>query len=448
MDRRQVIQAFGAVGIYAATRRAGAQAVDPLSLPLATSSTPLLSYIGRFNGPSDQSFQYGGGSLGVVNSSPGVLGQLCANGLQQGNNCFGIMNIPAPTGSGGTTYAGSETATTVIPGTTQIPCGSLGNSSNATVVTGGTIYGGKSYVTVAVNYDATGTQDAWLVVGNPNLTGFGTPCGAQGSAGTHYSRMFSQGLALVPTLWQPLLGGPLAIVGGIGGLSVISNQSCGYAYATFNPANVVSGQPVAIREWLTYPYTNTGNTQQVSKLWGLYPSSQSNWGGQVGDNLVCPYAPPVGTGFIVPGTRTLLFVQCAAYGPASAPHSSPCDSGASGGNDTPISPDTQPYRRLQLVAYDLASVISLRNSGASIDAAKPYAWWPFPNAASIFGSGCYIAGGWAYKTFAAYDIYNQRLYLSMGWPGVNGTVYVFKVGGSDPGGSAQVPDPPTNLQVI
>jgi hypothetical protein len=452
MNRRQALQAFAAVATYSAMRRSGAQTVNPLSLPLATSSTPLFTYIGHFNGPSDQSFQYGGGGLGVSNSSPGVLGQLCATGIQQGNNCVGIMNIPAPTGSGGAQYTGGETATTVVPGTTAIPTGSLGNPYNESISVAGLLYGGKSYVTAAVNYDATGTQNAWLLVGNTNLTGFGAPCGARGSAGTSYSRMFSQGLAIVPSLWQPLLGGPLAIVGGIGGLSVISNQDCGFHFSTFNPANVVSGQSVPITQWLTYPYfNNTSNDQQVSKLWGLYPSSQANWGGQVGDNLVCPYAQPVGTGFIVPGTRTLLFVQAAAYGPPGAPHSSPCDGGASGSNDTPIAPDTQPYRRIQLVAYDLASVISLRNSGSAIDAAKPYAWWPFPNATSIFGGGCYTASGFGYKSWASYDIYNQRLYVSMGWPGMNGRVHVFNVaavgGSSGTSSPTLTPNPPTNVQV-
>jgi hypothetical protein len=451
INRRQAIQSFAAAAAYVATRRVSAQSASPLSLPLVTASTALFTYLGKFNGPSDGSFQYGGGALSVANSSPGVLGQLYCGGLQQGNNDLGLMNIPTPTGSGGT-YKGSETATTAVSGTTGVNLGSLGGSSQ-TFLTGSLAYNGKLYCTGAVAYDATGSQNAFMVVGNTNVSGFGSACHYAGSSSGVINRMFSNGMGLVPSVWQSTLGGTAFIFGGPGGmsgLSIISQMACGYGFNVFNPANVASGGAVSMVEYLNYPFTSTGNTQQVSVLWGYSPATQSNWGGQVGDNYISVYDNPVACAFIAPNSRSLLFIHAHSYGPAGNRGSSPCDpnGNASGSNESPIAPDTQPYRRVQVSAYDLAALVSNKQSGGAVSAPRPYAWWTFPNWQSLFGT-C-PAEGLPGNAWGAFDVYNSLLYLSdAGFGGTNGTIQVFSVagGGSSPPTATPTPNAPANLSV-
>lgn len=404
---------------------------SPLSLPLVQSSTPLFTYMGSFNAPSSGTFQYGGGALSVGGNSVGVRGNLYANGIQQGNNDLGKMTIPAPTGTGGT-YTGSETASQLTSGTTSVPLGALGGSSN-TCVTGTLEYNGKLYVTGAIQYDANGDQNKFMVIGTTSVSGFGAACSASGTSGS-INRMFSNGMGLVPSAWQSILGGPAYVFGGPGGgsaLSINSQLACGYGFSTFDPATVTSGGTVNLKEWINYPYNNF-NGRFCSVLSGFFQTTKANWP-TWGDDLITQYDAPVGCAFIAPGSRSLVFLHHHVYGPTeTSAGSDPCNSGASGSWCTPIAPDTQAYRRIQVVVYDLAAVLTANPNGTSASAPRPYAWWEFPNWKTLWGAGdsCGInfdCTGRESQSWATFDIYNNLLYVSMCWPGVNGTVYVFKV---------------------
>ena len=443
VNRRQVLQSCAAMGAWAVTRHGSAQSVDPRTLPLVTATTPLFTYLGSFQGPSDGSFQYGGGAVSVAGSSPGVLGNLYCSGIQQDNNCAGAMTIPAPTGTGGT-YVGTETATTIVKGTTSVPI-TLGQSNGGwPVVTGTLVYNNRLFVTSGVNYDTGGNIQVCMVVGNPNFTGFGAGCPVNSPSGANME-CFSCGLGFIPPIWQPYLNNHTAFFcGGRGGLSAVWYQTCGFGFSTFDPATVVSGSPVSISEWLQYPFVTStnGNADDVSVLWGYSPTTQSNWGTNVGDNYIALYDGPMGTCFIPPGSRSLLFVNCHAFGPAGSPfNSTSCNPNASGNNDQPVSPDTQPYRRVQITAYDLAAVIANKTSTGNPSAPRPYAFWTLPNWRTLLGN-CPINEGYGACAFTGFDTQNNLLYLSAGFGGTNGTIYVFQVGSAGP-----VPNPPASFTV-
>lgn len=450
VNRRQAIQGFAAAAAYAATRRARAQTSNPLSLPLVTSSTPLFTYLGFFNLPSDGTFSYGAGALSVSGSSSSSLGNLYANAYLSGIGAgvLGQMSIPSPTGSGGA-YAGTESAKTLMA-PVNVPFAGAAPGSGGTVTTGSLAYGGKLYATVAYVYDASGAQRAFLVPMNTDMTGQGAPCSANGDAGS-INRMFSNSIGIVPDVWQPYVGGPAFIAGGPGGmmgLSINSQLANGYGFSTFDPTKVVAGQPVALREWINYPYNEEGRYGDgcVSALWLAGPIQRSNWSGY-GNNYVVAYDRPIGCAFIPDGSRSLIFIHWHSYGPHSGAASSPCNANASGSNETPIAPDTQPYIRMQAVAYDLAAVIQNRNGGGATTAVLPYAWWEFPNWNSIIGqaSTCPINGGWQNNAWAAYDPVprpdgSHRMY----WWDSSNRMHVFAVTGSGP---AVNPNPPGNVLV-
>lgn len=450
INRRQALQGFAAVAAYAAfKRRALAQTVDPTTLPLVTSNTPLFTYLGTFRGPADGAFQYGAGAMSVSGSTSSALGNLYANGLQQGTPNLGLMTIPDPTGANGK-YSGSEVASTLIA-PKQIP--GIGSGS---VTTGSLVYGSQLYVTEGLVYDATGAQNTFLVPMKPDFTSQGAPCSANGNAGS-INRMFSNYMGIVPAIWQPYLGGPAFIAGGPGGeggLSIISQLCCGYGFSTFDPTKVIPGQPIAIREWINWPYDtqSSGNPEHVSALWPAGTFTQSNWtSSNPGNNYISCYDRPIGCAFIPDGSRSLLFVHWHSYGPSGGPHSSPCNTNASGSNETPVAPDTSPYIRMQVVAFDLAEVIKSRNGGGAVTAVLPYAWWEFPNWQSIIGSAssCPIDASWPGNAWAAFDPVarpdgTHRMYWNGNFGGTNGTVYVFSVAGLD---SSTLPNAPGNVSV-
>lgn len=448
-------------GLLSVDNRAVAQTVNPLTLPLVTANTPLFTYLGSFQGPKDVKtsdgsfdFSYSAGAMSVANSTATSLGNLYASGLEQGDvPSLGLMQIPAPTGPNGT-YAGTELASTVFA-PKQIP-----NSVGINVATGSLAYNNKLYVTGALGYnaDSASRQSKFLFPMNTDMTNQGAPCAANGDAGD-INRMFSNYMGLVPAIWQPYLGGPAFIAGGPGGesgLSIISEQCCGYGFSTFNPDSVVAGQPVAIREWINWPYDTqgTGRSNHVSALWPAGVFTQPNWEStNPGNNYVSEYDRPIGCAFIPDGSRSLIFIHWHAYGPQSGAGTSPCSGGASGSYETPLAPDTSPYTRMQVVAFDLAQVINSRNNGGSITAVLPYAWWEFPNWQSIIGksSECPLNGSWQANAWAAYDPVRRsngmhRMYWNADFSSSNGTVYVFDVAGIGP--SSSTPNPPTNFQVV
>lgn len=108
---------------------------------------------------------------------------------------------------------------------------------------------------------------------------------------------------------------------------------------------------------------------------GCSPSVTIN---RMGDNYFSEYDGPLGYAFIVPGSRSLLYISMHQYGPYEA-RGTGCNLNASGTNDAPISPDTAHYRRLQVTAYDLAQLYQAHEGKIPVYSISPYAFWSFPN---------------------------------------------------------------------
>jgi hypothetical protein len=98
----------------------------------------------------------------------------------------------------------------------------------------------------------------------------------------------------------------------------------------------------------------------------------------MGDNYFSEYDGPMGYAFIVPGSRSLLYVSLHEYGP-SGRRGTGCDANASGSNDSPVSPDTENYRRVQITAYDLDQLYDVHEGKLADYEVTPYAFWEFPN---------------------------------------------------------------------
>jgi len=361
---------------------------DPLSLPLVTSSTPLFTYLGSFTGSSD--FDYGAGAMSVNGS------MLYMSGLEQSGASLGSMTIPAIGGTASTIVAPQ----TFTPSGVDRACGSL-------------VYNGKLYITIALSYDV-GPLNVFLVKANTNVTSISSACAADGSAGSA-SRLFSNYMGLVPSIWQSLLGGPAFVAGGPGGmvgLSIISNMCCGFGFSTFDPDTVVGGSPVALTEFLNYPYSDP--VSAGTALW-----SRTTVNSKGGDDYVSVYDGPLGCAFIPEGSRSLLFVSVHCYGPSAARFTSPCDpaGNASGSNETPTGGDAA-YRRVQITAYDLATLVSNKQGGGHVYAPLPYAFWELPSWQSILMPGATGASATCVQTgqlansWMTYDSVNRRLYAS------------------------------------
>jgi hypothetical protein len=98
----------------------------------------------------------------------------------------------------------------------------------------------------------------------------------------------------------------------------------------------------------------------------------------VGDNYFSEYDGPMGYGFIVPGSRSLIFISVHEYGPSAA-RGTGCYPNASGANDTAVGGDTENYVRVQVTAYDLSELYAAHQGKIPVYSITPYAFWSFPN---------------------------------------------------------------------
>ena len=98
----------------------------------------------------------------------------------------------------------------------------------------------------------------------------------------------------------------------------------------------------------------------------------------MGDNYFSEYDGPVGYGFIVPGSRSLIYISSHEYGPDQV-RGGGCNKNASGSDDAPIAPDTANYDRVQITAYDLAQLYQAQQGKIPVYSITPYAFWSFPN---------------------------------------------------------------------
>lgn len=98
----------------------------------------------------------------------------------------------------------------------------------------------------------------------------------------------------------------------------------------------------------------------------------------MGDNYFSEYDGPLGYGFIVPGSRSLIYISVHQYGP-SGTRGTGCNRNASGTNDAAIGPDSQNYSRVQITAYDLKQLYEARQGQIPVYSISPYSFWEFPN---------------------------------------------------------------------
>lgn len=186
----------------------------------------------------------------------------------------------------------------------------------------------------------------------------------------------------------------------------------GYYTVTFNDGSgatesrVVALQPVAAgtsTETIPDAYSGSSDPTSFSRLTCASGCTTAISVAPMGDNYVGAYNVGTGTAFIMPNTRSLLFVSINQYGP-EGPRADNCQPGASGSRAIPFAPDASYYMRLQISAYDLDSIIN----ASSIYAPSPYAEWTFPGEATFHESnGCLTAP----KGFAYFDPTDNKLYI-------------------------------------
>lgn len=465
---------------------AATSTVDPLSLPLVQSTNFGLTFLGSFKVPQGSGsglFAYGGGAMSVSGRTMYMTGIFYYN--NNASHSAGMGAIQIPNLSGAPAYDGSNGLATVvvnpvIPGGGSGPpilnCGQA-NSSTYCVFEGSLVYQGRLYVTVAPYYDTTNSANGFIVGANSNLTSWGAinsasaPC-LSASPEECTQRYFAGTLGVVPSVWQPYLGGPCYEANGPG-LSIESNAINGFGFSTFDCAAYNSGGgDIKVEESLDYYYGGVTPRQpspymlQYRSLSGPFPLSGGggcvdtltaaptdgatnvvlatafsgcdtpaplgayqvtfsdgekrvvhlsngsanipddlytcNYGmtgcssfpaltscptdgcsasvsiNPMGDNYFSEYDGPTGYGFIVPGSRSLIFVSLHAYGPDET-RGGGCNANASGTNDTPISPDVGNYDRVQITAYDLAQLYQAHEGKIPVYSISPYAFWSFPN---------------------------------------------------------------------
>lgn len=419
------------------------------------------------------------------------------------------------------------------PAAGSATCG--GNGDN---ITGTLVYGGKLYITGGTFYDGgCNLQLGWAL-----QTSAATPGSGWGSINTastystEASRQFAAALGIVPSIWQPYLGGPAFGVNGKS-LSIISCYvPAGFSFFTFDPANITSGGnavPLTVEQAygfestyeaykdslaqrsLSGPFPLAGSASFTSYTLASAPSTgattatlSTGWSDPVhagnsgfytivfsdgeirivhltkgttavpnatagscdptgfvsaawvmtlnsdgtcatptlepltgsglttsvliapmGSNYTSDYDGPIGTGFIVPNTRTLVYISFHQYGVHTGTSPTPpCDSGASGSQSLNISPDTSYYRRLQITLYDANNLVAVKNGTQPAWFAAPYDWNTFPGYSSLLdGTGC-LATYTSATSFVAYDATNERLYMGFrASVGGSSTIYVYGV---------------------
>jgi hypothetical protein len=327
----------------------------PLTLPLVQSSSNIFSRIGDI-AIDGFDFEFGGAGMAWDSANS----RLYMTGLRT-DGSVGRLTLPSSVTTG-------SAATDVAP---VVISGSWG-PTQASVVTGSLVYGGELYVARSVDYDANADQSGWIKKMNLSM-------GAQGSintmsAGGTYVRMLSGAMGHIPSEWQSLLGGPCFTTGCR--MSIVTNAQPGYGFAVFDPANVSSGGgSVSVTKLINYehvsPSDSSRSLEPVSGYHTSYAAYPKNASG--GTDYYSVANAFLGTAFIHPGSRSLLFVTCHGYGAAD----NGCRPGSSVHNDP---------NRIQVVAYDLADLVDVKNGQANTWDPRPYAWWELPNWTAAWGA--------------------------------------------------------------
>lgn len=370
--------------------RSAAGGGSPLSLPLATSSNLSITLRGTWSTPG--AFEYGGGGMSIGNGS-----QIYVGGLDT-SQIFGRMSIPSLSGTA---------STQVTPVTISGGVGPGGSSADDRRITGSLYYNGDLYVGETSYYDTDNAMDKWIKVCSADLSTQGVFSGVTRLKGST-TRMISGPMMHIPALWQDLLGGPAAVLGCH--LSIITHSQCGYGFAVFDPATVVSGgTAVTVNDLLGYEYANALEPGGASfPGWAGYPKNANG-----GTDYFSQVGQPLGTAIIPEGSRTLLFIGTHGYGVA--------DNGCHAGSSVVADPC-----RLQCVAYDLQDLVDSKNGLVNRYGILPYAWWEFPDQAVLF-SAC--VGDFAGAGTFCYEPTSRRLYGNPdGFHGGNWTMWEWQVG--------------------
>ena len=463
-----------------------AGSVDPLNLPLAQASNFSLTFLGSFKVPQGSGnglFAYGGEAMSVNGADMYLGGTYYYN--NGANHTGGIGEVQIPTLVGVPAYDGSNATATIVEnpvlpgggtGPSTLNCGQASSNTYCDFL-GTLVYNNTLYVTVAPFFDTTNGANGFLVGARTNLSSWGAvnsasaPC-LSGTPARCTQRYFAGALGVVPSIWQPYLGGPCYGVGGPF-LAIESNAINGFGFFTFNCAAYnTSGGVIPVSESLDYYYggvtprdpspfmlqyrsfsgpfpltggggcsetltaapVNGATTAEFASPFGGCDSASDdgayqitfsdgekrlvhltngnvnipdnlytcNYGvtgcssfpaltgcpaggctasvvmNPVGDNYFSEYDGPLGYGFIVPGSRTLLYISVHEYGPPGR-RGTGCYPNASGANDTAISSDTGNYVRVQLTAYDLNQLYEARQGKIPVYSISPYTFWSFPN---------------------------------------------------------------------
>lgn len=335
--------------LRAAAAGAGVKSASSLlDRPLVQASDNTLTRLGDI-AIDGFDFEFGGAGM----SWDDVNDRLYMTGLRT-DGSVGRLSLPTSVSSGTADTVDAPVAISGSWGPTQ-----------AAVVTGSLVYDGELYVAKSVDYDANTDQSGWIK--KMTLT-----MGSQGSintmsAGGTYVRMLSGAMGHIPAEWQDLLGGPAFTTGGR--MSIVTNAQPGYGFAVFDPADVSSGGgSVTVTKLLNYEHVSPSDDSRSLEPVSGYHTSYSSYpkNGNGGTDLYSVANAFLGTAFIHPGSRSLLFVTCHGYGAAD----NGCRPGSSVHNDP---------NRIQVVAYDLQDLVDVKNGVLNTWDPEPYAWWALPN---------------------------------------------------------------------
>jgi hypothetical protein len=242
------------------------QAVNPQTLPLVQTSTPLFTFLGSFKLPNI----YQGGSF-ATSAYNGVMymgGTYHYGGNTAGQ--FGVGRVIIPTLTGAPAYDGSNGLATADAGpgnndgpsrpgyptfTAPGPAWPWG-SAQGDAICGSLFYptNGNLYLTGAISYASSG-QLGWILKANANCdpTSWGAINGIAGKTNDQ-TRAYAGPMGLIPSIWQPLLGGPAFAAPGKS-VSLIATLNIGAGFSVFDPTTVsaAAGNSVSVTDLLHYP---------------------------------------------------------------------------------------------------------------------------------------------------------------------------------------------------
>ena len=376
-----VLSAVAASGLFPTATTA---TLDPKTLPLVQSGD--ISYIGGFRLPRNTvngtSYSFGGRTMAFNAPSNSLY-------VSSRNNQVAEVSIPAPVNS---TDANALPYATFLQPFADPTEGHLADvGTDGVSLAGLMVHGNRLIGTASVYYDANNTQQ---------LSHFSHSLQLNELSFSGWTRVWDLGktglvsgfMSLVPSEWQPLLGGPAAT--GQCCIPIVTRTSWGPAAFAFNPSQI--GQATTAATPLVY-YNDLHPTL------GQWAASSPTYGSST----------EMGGLAIIGGTRTALYVgrngmgpNC--YGNGTADQSLAGTIGPDGEkycyDPTNSSKGTHGYPyRYQLWAYDLNDFADVKAGVKQPWDVTPYGVWPLdlptPEATVRVGG-------------VGYDAQRQILYVS------------------------------------